>query len=77
LYELGTNLDIQDDLYEEIRKYVNPEEPVISEDKIEKMVLLKATLSEVYRLYAVASLIGRQLQQDVVLNGYQVPKGVS
>jgi hypothetical protein len=28
------------------------------------------------RLYAVASILGRQLKEDTELGGYEIPKGV-
>ena len=29
------------------------------------------------RLYAVASVLGRQMTHDIVLDGYLIPKGVN
>ena len=48
LYELGTNLDIQDKLYQEIDSVLKPNES-ITEDHLAKLKYLKYTVKENFR----------------------------
>jgi hypothetical protein len=49
LYELGKNLEIQEDLYNEIKKFAKQEDLEITFEQIDQMILLKSTVKEVLR----------------------------
>ena len=75
LFELSTRKNIQDILYNEIEKNLNDTNE-INEAVLEKMIYLKAFVKEVFRFHPVVVILGRETIQDMVLNGYRVPKGV-
>jgi hypothetical protein len=49
LYELGRNFKIQEDLYNEIKKFVKQQNQEITHEQIDHMILLKSTVKEVLR----------------------------
>ncbi|CAH1160273.1 unnamed protein product [Phaedon cochleariae] len=76
LYQIATRPDQQQKLYEELRRVMpDPREPLDS-NKLEEMVFLKAFVKEVFRVYSTVIGNGRTLQEDMILLGYKVPKGV-
>nr|WET52686.1 cytochrome P450 [Phaedon brassicae] len=76
LYQVATRPDQQQKLYEELRRVMpDPCEPLDS-NKLEEMVFLKAFVKEVFRVYSTVIGNGRTLQEDMVLLGYRIPKGV-
>ncbi|KAJ8940457.1 hypothetical protein NQ318_007158, partial [Aromia moschata] len=76
LYQLATRPEQQDKLYEELKRVLpDPNEPLDSK-KLDKMLFLKAFVKEVFRVYSTVIGNGRTLQEDTVILGYKVPKGV-
>jgi cytochrome P450 len=78
VYELGRHPEIQKKLYEEIRKHVNDsDQSEIDEEKLGKMQYLKLVVKEALRTHTLLPVIGRVLQEDLVLDAYRLPKGTS
>nr|CAI5822493.1 unnamed protein product [Callosobruchus analis] len=76
LYQLATRQEQQEKLFEELKEVLpDPEEPLTAK-KLDSMVFLKAFVKEVFRMYSTVIGNGRTLQEDTVLLGYKVPKGV-
>lgn len=46
-------------------------------EMMKKMKYLDCVLKEVQRIYPTAPFVGRELTEDVVINGYTVPKGTT
>ena len=76
LYELAKHPDVQERMYREIISVVGEKEHVTWED-IQNMKLVRNSIKETMRLYIPTGVLPRLLGEDVVLNGYQVPAGVS
>ncbi|XP_067682518.1 1,25-dihydroxyvitamin D(3) 24-hydroxylase, mitochondrial-like [Haliotis asinina] len=74
LYEITKNQDVQKKMREELERSVPPGE-IPTPVHLRTMPYLKAVIKETLRLYPVGSFVGRVAQEDVVLMGYQVPKG--
>ncbi|XP_015605352.1 cytochrome P450 302a1, mitochondrial [Cephus cinctus] len=75
LYHLANNPRTQEVLYKESKKLLeNPEDPVTA-TVLGKASYTKAIIKETLRLNPISVGVGRILQNDVILNGYQVPKG--
>ncbi|XP_067682519.1 1,25-dihydroxyvitamin D(3) 24-hydroxylase, mitochondrial-like [Haliotis asinina] len=74
LYEVAKNPDVQKKLREELERSVPPGE-IPTPVHLRTMPYLKAVIKETLRLYPVGSYVGRINQQDIVILGYQVPKG--
>ncbi|XP_046575723.1 1,25-dihydroxyvitamin D(3) 24-hydroxylase, mitochondrial-like [Haliotis rubra] len=74
LYEVAKNPDVQKKLREELERSVPPGE-IPTPVHLRNMPYLKAVIKETLRLYPVGSYVGRINQHDIVILGYQVPKG--
>ena len=74
LLDLGKNPDKHQVLYEEVESVIG-DEP-ISEAKLNQMRYLKACLNESQRVSPAVFGFSRKTQVDMVLEGYQIPKGV-
>lgn len=76
LYNLGRNPHVQDKLYQEVLSVVGQDEDVTSQS-LAKLSYLKACVKESMRLNPIVAALGRILDQDIVLSGYNVPAQVS
>lgn len=77
LYHLAKNPDKQDLLREEVLKCLPTRESKLTNDSLNNMSYMRACLKEALRLSPVLAGNARQTGRDVVISGYQVPKGVS
>jgi len=73
LYDLAVNPEQQEKLFQEIKAVIGDEK--ITEAKIKKMKYLKACLHESQRIKPAIMGFNRRTQVDMVLAGYQIPKG--
>lgn len=76
LYHLGQNQDKQAKLTEEIFKMVPNIDSPLTEETLNNMPYFKACLKESMRLQPLVPGHVRGAGQDLVLNGYKVPKNV-
>lgn len=76
LYHLSKNPDKQDILREEVLKVLPDRGTQLTTDSLNNMPYLRAVLKEAMRLNPVIAGNARTTGRDVVLGGYQVPKGV-
>lgn len=75
LYCLAKNQDKQDKLREELRRLLpNRNEPLTTE-KMKNMPYMRAVIKEGIRMYPPTSGNVRKVAEDLVLSGYQIPKG--
>ena len=74
LLDLAKNPDKQDILYQEVKSIIG--DGPITESTLNQMKYLKAFLHESQRLNPAAFGFSRTTQTDMVIGGYQVPKGV-
>lgn len=74
LYNLAKNADVQEKLYDEVRKYLSPDKG-ITKESLDQMSYLKACVKETFRFMPNGTDISRILQRDLILSGYQVPAG--
>ncbi len=76
LFELAKQPALQDQLCAEIRTVlgdkVNP-----SWEDLQNIPLVRYCLKETLRMYPATETNFREIETDAVLNGYQVPAGVS
>ena len=76
LFALAKHPEIQDRICHEIGSVVgNKLHP--SWDDLQKMKLIRNTIKETMRLYNPIGILPRIITEDAVLNGYEVPAGVS
>lgn len=76
LYELGVNPDIQEKLYQEISRVLEPGEEITAE-KLSQLKYLKYVVKENFRLHQIAPVNSRIIQEDIQIDKYLLPKGVS
>lgn len=77
LYHLAQNKTCQEKLYNEVLTLLPSTDSKITADVLAKAVYLRSCVKESLRLNPVSIGVGRVLQNDVILKGYLVPKGVS
>lgn len=77
LYHISRHPQIQQRLYEEsLRVLPDKQSPLLADCLNTGIPLTRATLKEVFRLNPISVGVGRILTKDMLLSGYQVPKGV-
>ncbi|KAK3605589.1 hypothetical protein CHS0354_005896 [Potamilus streckersoni] len=74
IYLLSTHPEIQDKLYDELKRIL-PEDGKIPYTFLSEAPYLKAVCKEAQRLYPVGTSYTRQMPVDISLNGHHIPKG--
>lgn len=75
LYHLAKNPEKQEILRQEILKILPNRDSKLSNDSLNNIPYLRACLKEAMRLNPITIGTIRGAGQDLVLNGYQIPKG--
>lgn len=73
---MGKHKDAQNNLRNELKRLLPKKSSLITPEILSEAQYLKATVKEVTRVAPVAVANGRTLAKDMVLGGYQIPKGV-
>ncbi|XP_034107978.1 probable cytochrome P450 301a1, mitochondrial [Drosophila sulfurigaster albostrigata] len=76
LYQLATRPAEQQKVHEELKRLLPDANTPLTIPLLDQMHHLKAFIKEVFRMYSTVIGNGRTLQEDSVICGYQVPKGV-
>lgn len=76
LYQLATRPVEQQKVHEELKRLLPDPNTPLTIPLLDQMHHLKAFIKEVFRMYSTVIGNGRTLQEDSVICGYQVPKGV-
>lgn len=77
IYYLAKNHDKQEKLFDELKRLLPDKNSPITADKLNEMKYMKACIKESMRLSPIASGNQRRTVKDIVLGGYQIPKGVN
>ncbi|XP_065086371.1 probable cytochrome P450 301a1, mitochondrial [Ochlerotatus camptorhynchus] len=76
LYQLATRPAEQQKLYEELKRIMPDPKTPLTFQLLDQAHYLKAFIKEVLRVYSTVIGNGRTLQEDTVICGYRIPKGV-
>lgn len=76
LYFLATNQNCQNKLRSEIMTILPEKDSKLSVDSFKKMPYLRACMKESSRIIPIFGGTRRKLPVDIILSGYQIPKGV-
>lgn len=76
LYQLATRPQEQEKIHKELKRLLPDRNAPLSIALLDQMHYLKAFIREVFRMYSTVIGNGRTLQEDTVICGYQIPKGV-
>lgn len=74
---MAMNPEVQEKCREEILSILPSKETPLTGEKLNKLNYLRATIKETMRLAPVSLGTMRNLEKDIVLSGYRVPKRVS
>lgn len=77
MYLLGKNKEPQNKLRDELKRLLPNKNSPITPETLNEAQFLKASVKEATRIAPIAVANGRTLAKDIVLGGYQIPKGVS
>lgn len=77
LYCLAKNPDKQEILREEVLKILPCKDSKLDTKSLDNIPYMRAVIKESLRCYPVINGNFRRTGQDIVLQGYQIPKGVS
>ncbi|XP_044254761.1 probable cytochrome P450 301a1, mitochondrial [Tribolium madens] len=76
LYQLATRPEQQEKMYQELKRIMPDPNTPLNTKLLDQMDFLKAFVKEVLRVYSTVIGNGRTLQQDTIIHGYKIPKGV-
>nr|XP_022906714.1 cytochrome P450 4C1-like [Onthophagus taurus] len=76
LFLLGNNQDVQDKVYEELKQILGDKKCPESISDLSNLKYLECCIKEALRIYPSVPFISRKLTEDVVIDGYKIPKGV-
>ncbi|CAL1291880.1 unnamed protein product, partial [Larinioides sclopetarius] len=78
LFLIGHHPDIQAKLHEELDRILGKDVEVpVSVDDLNNLVYMECVIKESNRIYTVVPVYGRQVNEDINICGYTVPKGYS
>lgn len=77
MYHLAQNPEKQDRLRKEVLQYLPTKSSLLTIDSLNSMPYMRAVVKEALRISPVLAGNARQTGRDIVLDGYQVPQGVS
>lgn len=76
LYQLATRPEEQEKIYQELSDIIPDPSAPLTMHHLDKAIYMKAFIREVFRVYSTVIGNGRTLQNDTVICGYKVPRGV-
>lgn len=76
LYQLATRPEEQEKIYQELVEILPDPSVPLNMSHLDKAIYMKAFIREVFRVYSTVIGNGRTLQNDTIICGYKVPKGV-
>ncbi|CAB3359762.1 Hypothetical predicted protein [Cloeon dipterum] len=76
LYQVATRPDVQEKLYEEVKRALPDKSASLTAQDLENLPYQRAFVKEVFRKYSTVIGNGRTLMNDMVIGGYHIPKGV-
>nr|XP_033343106.1 probable cytochrome P450 301a1, mitochondrial [Megalopta genalis] len=76
LYQLATRPEEQQKIHEELVEILPDPSVPLTTKHLDQAVYMKAFIREVFRVYSTVIGNGRTLQNDTVICGYKVPKGI-
>ena len=76
LYQLSTRPEEQEKIFQELKRIMPDPSTPLSIPLLDQMHYLKAFIKEVFRTHSTVIGNGRTLQEDTVICGYRIPKGI-
>ncbi|KAL7646988.1 UNVERIFIED_CONTAM: hypothetical protein RMT77_002245 [Armadillidium vulgare] len=77
LYLLGRYPEVQNKVYEEIESIFGKSNRETTSSDLREMKYLECCIKESLRLFPSVPVFGRQLNEDLKLDGYTIPKGTN
>lgn len=76
MFLLGHHPDIQQNIYEELMRNLGDSNYISVQDTRE-LKYLEMVIKESHRLYPPVPIIGRSIEEDIIIDGMLVPKGIN
>ncbi|XP_015795533.1 cytochrome P450 4V2-like [Tetranychus urticae] len=77
IYLLGLHTEVQDKIHAEINSILDDNIDDLSYNQIHKFNYLDQCIKEGLRLFPPVPMIARELDQEVILDGFKIPRGAS
>lgn len=77
LYYVSKHPEAQEKLYQEVKNVLPTKDTVVTKEMLNEMPYLRAVFKEALRMAPVVPRNQRTTVKDLVVAGYQIPKGVS
>ena len=75
IHLIGTHLDVQKKLHEEIDSIFGQSDRQIDNDDLSNMKYLECVIKESLRLFPSVPIFSRIVSEDIKIAGYEIPKG--
>ncbi|XP_011257212.1 probable cytochrome P450 301a1, mitochondrial [Camponotus floridanus] len=76
LYQLAIRSEEQEKIHQELLQILPDPSVSLTTNHLDQAIYMKAFIREVFRVYSTVIGNGRTLQNDTVICGYKIPKGV-
>ncbi|KAL0111384.1 hypothetical protein PUN28_012938 [Cardiocondyla obscurior] len=76
LYQLATRPEEQEKIHQELLQILPDPSVSLTTGHLDQAIYMKAFIREVFRVYSTVIGNGRTLQNDTIICGYKIPKGV-
>jgi docosahexaenoic acid omega-hydroxylase len=74
-YAIATNQEVQKKIHEEIDQVIGESNHTLSVDDLNKFEYLESVIKESLRIFPPVPMVGRELSEDVIIDGKQLLKG--
>ncbi|KAG5321542.1 CP301 protein, partial [Acromyrmex heyeri] len=76
LYQLATRPEEQEKIHQELLQILPDPSVSLTTSHLDQAIYMKAFIREVFRVYSTVIGNGRTLQNDTIICGYKIPKGI-
>uniref|UniRef100_A0AC34QSD9 Cytochrome P450 n=1 Tax=Panagrolaimus sp. JU765 TaxID=591449 RepID=A0AC34QSD9_9BILA len=77
VYMVAHHPEVQEKIFEELKGILEPDETRVTHEDISRMRYLEQCIRETLRMFPTVPIIGRVIQDEIDINGFRIPKGIT